>query len=307
MRNKMFACLVATLLLASGALTVHAEEYSGIAWHMDMYGGALSDTVLEWITTSYVPETVDYGDISVTFNEVLCDGRWLYTSVEAVPNDPDAVLLFPSSAWLDDRVSGGYGEELRDDDRTFIDAAVEDGKRLVMVSVYPALFDSLPEYFKDHLQLADDKSFLLSGGMVSWDGDVLETNWKVRIYDIDPQTGERIDDAIIEALHPLEAPVYTPMEQQDYNVVDTSGDLSFETMTLIRTPLTTYTEVSWIDEEDYYIYDYTLLDADGQEYPEGASSEAYAFEMDALPDTLTLVLTNNENEQAQTVLLNAVR
>lgn len=210
MRIRILAFLYAMLFLVGCAPMAQAEEYAGIAWLMGMYGEELSDGVLEWMSAGYEPETVDFGDISVTFNEVLCDGRWLYTSVEVVPNDPEAVLLIPGSAFLDDRVSGGYGEALRGDDRMFIDAATEDGKRLVMVSVYPELLNSLPEYWLDHFQLADDVSILLSGGMVSVEGVTLETDWYVRIFDIDPQTGERINETDVETLHRLEAPILTP-------------------------------------------------------------------------------------------------
>ena len=307
MRN-MLICLFAILFLACCAPNVLAEQYSGIAWSFELYGGELSDEALEWISDSYEPETIVFGDISVMFTEVLCDGRWLYASVEVKPNDPDAVLIIPCSAFLDDLVSGGYGEGLRDDGRTFIDAAAQDGKRLVMVYIYPDLLNTLPEYFTDHFQLADDISILLSGGMVSLERETLITDWYMYAFDIDPQTGERIDETILEARHRLEAPVLLPTERHEYKVADTAaGDIPFTTMTLIWTPLTTYTEIDWIDEENYYIYDFMLADADGAWYPQGASAEVNVFAMDKLPDTLMMGMINRSNEEeAFTIMLEAV-
>jgi hypothetical protein len=75
MRN-MLICLFAILFLACCAPNVLAEQYSGIAWSFDLYGGELSDEALEWMSDSYEPETIVFGDISVMFTEVLCDGRW---------------------------------------------------------------------------------------------------------------------------------------------------------------------------------------------------------------------------------------
>lgn len=300
MKEKVMVCVLAMVLLAGCGMTARAEEVSGVAWHLEMYGGEMPGDVLAWMDTAYAPETVDLGEVTITFAEVLCDGRWLYTSALAVPNDPEAVLLIPGSAWTEDLVSGGYGEAQREDDRTFLDAAAEDGKRLLMVYVYPELLNDLPEYFLDHFQLADDVSMLLSGGMALLEGESLETNWHIQVFEIDLETGERVPGTDLETTRELKASILGPMEERVYAPLENAP---FETLTLIQTPLAVYAQPQWEDEEAYYTFSYTLLDGEGKAYDEGASSEAYAYAMDTLPDALSMELWGREEGEEGTALI----
>lgn len=292
-RGSLCALALCCALLLAGGAAAQETEGSAIADLMALYGYSLPEEIISRMHAEFEPVTVDCGDVTVTLREILYDGRWLYTSATAVPKDPDDVLIFPSSAWLEDRVSGGYGEGEREDDRAFVDAATEDGKRLVCVSVYADVFDGLPEYFIDHFQRADDVSVLMSGGVPDPGAEALEINWKIRVYDIDLETGAPVRGTEVEALHRTDVRALEPATTRRYRAEEA---FVFETLSLTRTGLTTYVTPDWLSEEDYYSSDFRLLDASGAEYPDGAPPEAYTIDMEALADTLYVELYDPEAE-----------
>lgn len=270
---------------------------------LSMYGGEISPDALRLAREAYAPVTESFDEITVHFREVIWDGRWLYSAVEVVPNDADAVLVMPGSAWEDDRVSGGYGEGERDDDRSFLAAAREDGKTLLSVYVYPEALDELPEYFLDHFQRAGDVSVLMSGGRVEMDAATLETAWHILTIAYDTQTGEPLQATRFETTRPLILPRLGTPERQTYATPETG--LPFDTAVLTRTPLTTYVDPAWRNEEDAYDYDLKLMKSDDTPYAKGASQEVGNAMLATLPQTLLLRLENNNNGHQTLVTLTA--
>lgn len=96
----------------------------------------------------------------------------------------------PSSADINDFVAGGYRENLRDDSRSFLEAATEDKKVLLYVNVYPEEFDQIEYYFTDHRQDAGFQSTVFSGAPVGWMDDTVTINLLVQVDRINLLTGE---------------------------------------------------------------------------------------------------------------------
>lgn len=279
---RFLALLLAALCLAAPTL---AEEDTALSRYLRLYGAPLPQAAEEAMQAAFVPATVSCGGVTVTFTEALWDGRWLYTACQVQPDDPSATLLLPGSAWAEDLVRGGYGETTRDDDRTFAQAALADGKRLLSVYAYPGEFDGLPEYFLDHLQEADPVSTLFSGAILQSDGEHITVHWSIQVREVDPADGSFRPGSLVEASHTTTIPRLGPVTRRTYTPADPAPPL--EGLTLTQTALTVYTAPAWTDGADAR-HRYRLLDADSNPLLDGMPPEADTYALDALPDTLHL-------------------
>ncbi len=280
------------LVLAFGAFAFAAETGSEINNFMRLYGYEVPQSVLDDMHAAFSPTTIDCGDVKVTLSEMLYDGRMLYTAAHAVPTDPDAVLLMPGSAFLEDFVSGGYQENERDDNRTFLDAAREDGKRLLCVSVYPKEFDAVGEWFSDHFQRANNVSVLYSGANISSGDGPISVTLKIEIYEVDTITGEYGSAPLEEASLSTTIKALTPMETKRYTR-QAEEEAPFHAVVLVKTGLTVYLDPEMKSEDDIF-HDYTVMDASGEAYGEGAPPYANTCTMDQLPHELYILVDGND-------------
>jgi hypothetical protein len=289
MRKRLYiGVLTVCLLLGCGPITLAAENGSEIYNYIKLYGYELPQSVLDDMHAAFSPVAIVCGDIEITLSEMLYDGRMLYTAAYAVPIDPGAVLLFPGGAWLEDFVAGGYRENERDDNRTFLNAAREDGKRLLCVYVYPKEFDAVSEYFLDHFQRANDISVLYSGANISSGDGLIPVTWKIEIYEIDTVTGDYsstlLDGAsistTIRALKPMETKRYIPQAEEKSPL---------HAAVLVKTGLTVYIDPEWKSEADIF-RGYTMLDAAGIAYEKGTPPYTNTCTMDELPHELYILL-----------------
>ncbi len=276
--------------LACGLSAFAAENDSEISNFMKLYGYALPQSVLDDMHAAFSPQTVDCRDIKVTLSEMFYDGRMLYTSAQVTPIDPDAVLLMPGSAFLEDSVSGGNQEKERDDNRTFLNAAREDGKRLLCVSVYPKEFDAVGEWFSDHFQRADNVSVLYSGAVLTSGDGMIPVTWKIKVHEIDTVTGEYGSAPLEEASLSTTIRALTPMETKRY-IPQAEEEAPFHAVVLVKTGLTVYVDPEWAAADD--VFSYTVLDASGEAYGEGTPPYANTCTMDELPHELYILLEGN--------------
>ena len=302
MRKMLYVCISILLILLYPMFAL-AEGISGIQEYFSIYGYDMPQSVQTQIS-ALTATTIKCGEVSITLGEVLYDGRWIYTIAYVAPIDPRIVLLLPADAWLDDSVNGNYQENERNDNRSFLTAAKEDGKRLICVNVYPQEFDALPEFFMDHLQRPDNVSVLISGGEVkNRDHTALALTWKIKTYEVNTATGQSVIDTLTEASHIEQVKIMSPMIKRNYWITS-SEDMPFETVTLIKSGLTVYAEPQWKQEEDYYTYDFMLLDASGKAYPKGAPPEISTYTIDTLPDALYVCIYNSvKNEWGKPVMM----
>ena len=162
MKKHMTIFLAIILAIGMQTARANADEAfeSGIGWYLDIVGYELPEQVLSRLSLEQGTQTFSIGEVKVTLREILYDGYWIYTSASVMPSSPDGGVIMPGSASFGDLVRGGYGETARSDERTFLEAAQQEGKRLLCVYVYPREFDELSFYFLDHRQDAGGETEL---------------------------------------------------------------------------------------------------------------------------------------------------
>lgn len=310
MNNILMKALLVMLVLLcmSGAMAeTDQTDMSGgttaIGDYMKRNGYEIPPLVLEKMRHGNAPETLDCGEVQITFDEILYDGIYLYTAVSAAAADQAHTLIFPAGAEMDDLVSGMHQESEGDDNRTFIEAAKEDGKRLVSVYAYPKEFDELGEYFLDYCQGEDHVSALLSGAKVSSGSETLPITWMIQLYEVDLDTGRFT--LINQYDHPSTAAILQPLQEKVYTAVG-SENLPFETVVMVQSGLTTYVYPQWKNEEQSSQFSFTLLDLNGDALLAGAPPEMITFAMDQLPSSIYMELTEGDGSTpAAPILLEA--
>lgn len=268
---------------------IHAEVTTSgsLGRYMSIFDYSLPSSLQEAMHTAFVSQTIDCGEVQITLEEMLYDGRWLYTSALAIPTNPEATLILPGSALLEDKVAGGYKESLRTDSRTFIQAAADDQKKLLAVYAYPSEFDQLPFYVIDHVQDANERSILVSAGKLESLAQSLQINWSIQIYEVNVAT-KRF--TLVDAYtYPVTVECIGPVTQATYTASDKT--LPFQEINIIHTSLTTYAVPSWRMPEYEVVYEFSLLDSDGQLIEVGARPDVDTFTMEISPETLSVQLT----------------
>lgn len=296
---KRYFVMVLTALLAvmictyQGAQAAYEQE-SGIEKYMNLYDAHLLKETVNIMHNTYQPQTMDCGLIYVTFEEIVFDGRWVYTSASVVPAPEAEVLIMPGSAELGDSVAGGNGEKSRTDTRSFRDMATMSQQQLLAVYVYIKEFDEVsPYYILDHFQEKDNSSILLSGAPLLSDMDELALHWTVQIYSVDINVGSYSLVGIYE--YPVTVSLLAPKTKKTYTN-NAASDIPFSTITLIKTALTTYAIPDWENEEDQGRYGLVLLNESQAPYDRGTPPDINTYNIDQLPETLNVVLIDYTDE-----------
>lgn len=291
--HKVFAllsCIVFFIVISPNAICESSSEASNdIAWLMQLYGYTLTDDILNIMHLSFSPQEFDCGDIKVVLSEILYDGIWIYTAAQVTPTNPDNILVMPASADLSDFVCGGYLENLRDDSRSFIEAAEQDGKDIICVSLYPSEFDNVPFYFLDHRQDAGDQSTLFSGAPGEWKNETLSLHVRVELLYIPITSHGDLQQITYE--FPVEVRRSGELCSQSYQSLS-SGSLPFMKFTLIQTALNVYVYPEWVSEYAKNTYEYILLDQNGIPMKSGIPSDNSTYLMSTLPDQIDISLHN---------------
>ncbi len=264
---------------------------SGLSWLMDLYDYTMPQDVTAFAQTNFQPLTVDVEGIVVSIQEILYDGVWLFTSVTASPSSDD-VIIVPAEAEVDDPIAGGYGENLREDSRTFLEAAQEDQKDLLLVSVMPVEYEQADFYFLDHRQDAGSQSTLFSGAPVALQGDDLTIHMAIETTLVSHSTGEVLSEARHE--YPVTIKSLSTYNEKEY--LSSTDDAPMEKLVLVQTDLATYVYPSWKESQADAEPEYVLTDAEGNPYPTGIPQDADSYSFDVLPDTLYVQFTEETGE-----------
>lgn len=297
-RFNFFLCISITFLLflAAPLFTVQAfaeaateeEEFQSMVVFslLQDYGDEteIQNELQDDLSTASEPLVLEYEDVRITIDELLYDGLWMFAAAKIAPLDPDEVLVIPGSASPNDAVAGIYGENARDDDRSFIDAAKEDGKRLLSVYAYPTAY--VGEYAMDYRQLPNDVSAFLSCGEVNSDGNSAVITWSIEIYEIDLDT-MRSSELLVTESEPQEVyPIREPL-LHEYQLVSNT-DAPFVSLTVMESALTTYVLPRWADEEDRYMFSINALDEYGQPLQYGLALDTRSVLLTDIPNTLII-------------------
>ncbi len=268
-----------------------AAGESSLAWLMDLYGYTLPQNVATFAQTNFQPLTVDADGLLVSIQEILYDGVWLFTSVAVQPSS-DGYIIVPFEVELNDPIAGGYGENLRDDPRTFLEAAQEDGKDLMIVSIMPAEYEQVDFYFLDHRQDAGLQSTLFSGAPVTLTGEEITIHFAVEATQISHETGEVLSQSRHE--YPVTLGNLGIHSTKEY--LPAAEDAPFEKVTLVQTDLATYMVPIWKENLLDPKPEYMLTDADGQPYPAGIPQDAASCALDTFPEPLYIQFTEETGE-----------
>ena len=292
---RKLACIILSIVLPfipliSGYTESSLPVDSGIAWLMELYKYDFPDGIAHAMRSSFRPQAFDCGPAQVALQEVLYDGIWLYTSATVTPTNPEKTLIMPRGAGIDCLVAGGYGENLRNDPRSFLEAALQDQKQLLLVSINPLEFDNLPCYFVDHRQDNGDQSTLFSGAPLAGMEEALTIHLSIQLELIDPSTG--ITTHTDAYAFPVAIRRVGPVSKRDYQ--SDQEDFPFHSLSLIQTPLTVYSFPEVPEGEMESSYEFSLLDADLIPIPRGRVPEGYAWVLPELPEKLNVQIETRD-------------
>ena len=301
MRKGFFrtvSIMLCLLLMPWGQVLAEAAPEGDLAWLMGLYGFTLPEAYAKALQTQ-PSQTFDCGDVQITLTEVLYDGQWLYTAAAAVPTQPDKAIILPGSAELEDLMAGGYGEGLRDDPRSFQDAAMEDGKELISVFLCPTEFDNAPYFFLDHRQDAGDQSTLFSGAPVMWQEEERTIHLTVQLNhiflsgDSEPWSETFTFPVDVRRTGTMESKLYQ---------ADPEAHSPLESLRLIRTPLTTYAIPQWKNPADEGS-DFDLLNPAQEPYGRGTPPDTATFDLPSLPDTIAVDFHLYDEDAPKTIVV----
>ena len=290
--KRIFIMILAVLLLYTAFTEALSEEreWEGISWLHRQYGFSMNREFLDEMHGSFREETFNCGLVQVTLKEILCDGIWMYVTSVAAPTADDVIIL-PCDADLGDFVSGGYGEEMRDDHRTFLEAAREDRKNLLWIEAMPEEYLNADFCFIDHRQDAEERTTLFSGAPVMTGKDMDVIHYTVKIYLINPDDGKILSSE--EYSFPITFPVSVSEEMIYQSLLE---DVPFNRITLVKTPLASYAFPNREAEMDY-----VLLDGNGNEWEPAIPEDTSTLLMDEFPDKI-IVRFYADDEAAQDVM-----
>ncbi len=300
--KKFCVCICVTFLMVLVFLSATAETPKNqIEAYFTYYDFQAPDNISKKIDANFKPKTIDCGEVELTISEILYDGCWLYTASVATPKNSDQVLIMPGSAWIEDLVSGNYQENERQDNRTFIQAAKEEQKKLLCIYAYPKEFDDLPFYFIDHFQRKEDTSVLISGGEIPSTDGLLSITFGVEIYEVDLQTGELIPSSVLRKECSTVIKPLSPLKTKKYTLSNNETSFPYS-LILTKTGLTVYASVQSKDSEQIFP-EYRLLNDKKEVYREGPPPTTTTYTMDNLPDTLYIQFYDSVLDQWDSSIL----
>ncbi len=280
----LFLCIALPLAaMTSGCAEASSPTESGIAWLMELYGYKPPEEAIHAMRESFQPQAFDCGLAQVTLQEVLYDGVWLYTSATVTPTDPETTLILPDGAGIDDLVAGGYGENLRSDPRSYRAAALEDGKELLLVRVYPLEFNQAGYYYTDLRQDAGDQSTLLGAAPLGGLEEALTLHLSIQLESIDPSTGKVLSTSNLE--FPIDIRRIGAINRREYQT--DREDVPFRSLHLIQTPLTVYALPEGDLRNDKA---FSLLDMDFTPVQRDMLDGGYTYVLADLPEKLHVQL-----------------
>ena len=286
-QKTMMALLLLFLLIGMTAVALAdvSEGTPYLAAYFDYYHSQIPLEAQQRAAELMSPVIMQVGDVRITFQEVIYDGRWLYGAVSVVPSDPSKTLILPGDSELDMPVAGHYEENERQDTRTFREAAKEDGKELLAVYVYP--MGEAASYAIDSFQRKEHTSILFSGIEMPEEQESLRIAWRIEICHVNLDTG--VYTQIHSTSYSMDVQMIAPLKKRIY-AVDEGMEVPFTTVTLVKSGLTCYLEPDWIDASKDHPLFTMLYDLEGHCIPLNGMQLANAFAMDVFPEKLLMYI-----------------
>ena len=294
--------LLILLLLASYPKRIAASEsdqnHSPIQKILSAYGYAdeQSIQVMDAHFKTMKPEYIDSEGIDICIQEVLYDGVWAYSTVYVHPQRGQSITIVPGGADpMDETTTGSEGEIL-----SFLDVARQNGNRLLAVYCYPQEFDSQGTYFMDYVETTDEAFYLISGCNIPLRKDSIPLSMMLEIYEIDPDT---LHYQLV-AQKKLRSKTYSPffrMEKYDYHTEEDSN--LFETVTLLKTGITSYLYINWRNSDDAGIRNIIPLTENMEMIPSGYSLDAHAVYLTEIPEVINIRISDEDDKTLRVRLM----
>lgn len=299
MKRILAAIMLVTMILtfSSGSFSEDKEsDWTGIPWLMGVYGYNMDQALIDEMHDSFPVQTFDCGKAQVTLREVLYDGVWMFTAATVIPTAGEDVIIFPASADIEDFIAGGYQEGLRDDPRTFLEAASEDHKELLYIQIIPDEYWESEFFFDDHRQDPDEQSTLYSGGPVLMADDENEIHLTIQTSLISPETQEESEPATYSFPVKIQR---TASQRKNYHTAE--ADSPFDSVTLVITPLATHALPEWKTQELKETVEFQLLDCNGEPFPKGIPQDSTTCFLTDFPDQF-IIRFEDDGESTRDVL-----
>lgn len=301
------AALIAVMLLLNMSIvhTAHADSCTDDQYEQHdstVYAllttydgtGSLSVDTVALLTDPMEPMTVQNDDVQVILREVVYDGIWLYAAADIMALNPDEVMIMPGAAWAEDPRNGMHGEKTIQDERTYMEAAAEDNKRLLAVYIYPKEFDSLNQYLLDYWVLGENCYSFVSGGCISSKGEDTSITWLFQIYEVDPVT---CSYTLLSSLESEPQPIVAAHKPVIKEYLASEGaSVAYPRVQLIKTPITTYFQpYTNTGEAAEIVFEFTICTEDGTALSQGTGPDIRALTVEELPEMFTLKLNDSES------------
>lgn len=294
MKKMTGMLIVLVMIFGMSSYTVGSAEEArqdGITWFISTYGYTLSESMVEQISTAFEPVTFDCDKVQVTLEAILYDGVWMYTSAILTPTSSEDSLILPDDAEPSFPVSGTYGEKLRDDPRTFIEAAIEDGKQLIRVMAVPQEFYEMEYFICASRQDAVETSTMVCATPCDWRDEVVNLSFHVDVTIMEPTNKDNAETAAYD--FPITVKRIGDIETAKYHANQEIKGLPYETITLIKTPVTVY--AFWENGTKRTSAPANLADASGTAFTPGVPADGMTtFDLTAFPSQLSV---NTEQDQ----------
>lgn len=256
---RLVAIAAMLLVLLAGVVYAASTEWGLFDFFNSMYDRTPGNELQKTLDKNNIRQSFEAGDYTVTIQEAIADGRYLYITAAVHVKDGKNIYMMPADIMPDDPISiwaakAGGKSEGENDQRTFAQAAMEEKKRLVAVQLgYGITFKSDKPY--NHYNRNDDRMdfalisgstihFVLGGKLIPEESRIC-VDMTLSTQEWSKEQGFGKGAKVTEAFR-FDLPVTAPLMEKTIKgdgikVPDT--DAAIDRVELILTPLTMHYEI----------------------------------------------------------------
>ena len=244
------------LILMAGVVYAASTEWKLLDFFSGMYGLTPGDGLQKTLDENNIQQSFDAGKYVVTLQEAIADGKYVYVTAGVHAKDGQPIILLPLDAAPDDpialwagRTDGGSKEDK--EQRTFLQKAKEEGKRLAAVNLWYQCGAASNDLADFNLLPDGSVTFVLGGDLVTGEKS-LPVDLTLSIRELTAE-GEYQEDQKDREIFRFDLPVTPPLAKKTIQgdgskVPDTNA--SIDRVELMLTPLTMHYAIYYtIDPE----------------------------------------------------------
>ncbi len=270
------------LILMAGVVYAASTEWRLFNFFSGMYGRTPGDELQKAIEGNNIARSYETEKLTVDLTEAIADGKYMYLTAVIKPKPGQKLLLLPMDAMPDDSVAmwtgrPGVVSKPEDKNRTFLQLAKEEGKKLVAVNLWYQSGD-ISNDLADFIQLPDGGVSFVVGGTMVTDASKLPVSLIMTEQEL-TEEGEYLADTQTKETFAFDLAVTPPITQKTVTgnqIKVQNAGASIDRVQLTLTPLTLHYEIYFTKVDGSVpAYENTLwfrfLGEDGVEIPGGLS------------------------------------